>query len=225
MQIDDNLTVQRRNYLKGTSSAFLLGLTPGMINTKPSGESISLVKTGIKIEENLGGGHHIPLPDHKIHDDKLILYKSNDLILDKIKENEILAYAFEEDSENRYQELPTTLLTNKSRRDLTTKLSGALTPLNLMSVVKSVPFPQINVKNVEGQVRVQSGGRQVDLKPDEDREIKIEPKDVTLPPSAPDGKPHDARVTPIVIARQTKELEVELFENIGEHKTPPDPST
>lgn len=216
MQTDDNLTVERRSYLKGASSAILMGLMTGIVKTNPTGESLSLVKIGFKLEENIDGGHHIPLPDHNVYNDKLVLYNPSDSTMEKIENNNILSYAFEETPDERYQVLPAVLFQDKSRLDISTKLSGALTPINQISAIKPVAYPPVNIHVDNDAVIARSGDRKVTLSPGSQERINLDPKIVTIPPNGPNKTPREVTVNPIIIARQTPELQVEIFEEFEE---------
>jgi hypothetical protein len=106
---------------------------------------------------------------------------------------------------------------NKSRKDLTTSLNDGLLPSDKMSAYDLVPFPTVTVTPSTGDVvRVKSGGEEIFLSPGEQKEIQNSPKKITRPPQSRSGDPVPTRITPIIVARHTGELDVAIMERNDE---------
>lgn len=203
--------IRRRTYLKGTGYSALLGLAPGVASAEPLGKKISMILVGLKLDGTFEEGCHIPLPDHVIQDGKLVLIDPGESTRQKVENNDILVYGFEED--DKYFELPATMFENKSRKDLTTNVNNGLLPSDKVSAYDPVPFPTVAVQHSRGdEVRVKSGREEILLSPGDQKEIQRAPKKITRPPRSLNGDPVSTRVTPVIVARHTGQLDVAVYE-------------
>lgn len=187
----------------------MLGLIPGLGKAEPTGQTVGLVTVGLKLKESFGKGCHISLPDHVINEWSITLIEPEDTVLNLIQENEVLAYSYEE--ENRYQELSTVLFEGSARKDVTTELNPKLLPLNLISTNQPVTYARVSVQRDGGNVVVSSANKEVELTPGTQDQIQKAPIDIVLPPQSPDGDPISTQVTPLIVVRRTKQLEVKLL--------------
>lgn len=202
--------MRRRTYLKGTGYSALLGLPSGIASAEPTGETINIVLVGLKLDGTFEEGCHIPLPDHVIQDGRLVLINPNESTRRKVENNNVLAYGFEE--ADKYFELPATMFENKSRKDLTTNVNNGLLPSEKVSAYDPVPFSTVSVKRSRGdEVRVKSGREEILLSPGDQKEIQRSPKKITRPPRSLNGDPVSTRVTPVIVARHTGQLDVAVY--------------
>lgn len=202
---------KRRHLLKGAGYSAMVGLMPQLAQAENTDQTIRLVTVGTKIKEGLQDGCHIPLPDHVVSEDSLVLFEPNDTVLNRITENKVLAYNFNDDS--KYAELPTTLLENHSRKDIATTLNNSLLPSNLISARHSVPYPTIRIQQNDREVIVRSENQRIVLAPGTQKVIEKEPIDIVLPPNSRGEDNVKSKVTPIIVTRYSGELEVKLLKD------------